>query len=250
MLSISALHLLAAVFFALTARTIFKRGYDADVRSAGYAFVFAWVMLAVMAGSDGLRLLLAAAGADLSLYATLARVKTVATALMIAGFGYFVLYIWTGKKQILIPLAAYALFHSVFYLYLIEHRVPTGIVTQTWGAAMTFESPPLIIADSSLVTYFVFFAPPIVLGLLFLTLLFRFGHTGQRMRAGATASVVILYHSTGFLLFFPNTELNLVAKPVLTTLMAASAALAWFVYRNPASDGAATTEAPAVTRTP
>lgn len=228
------MHLVAAVFFALTARNVLKRPYTPDVKNAGIAFALAWVMLAVMAGSDSLRILVALfAETDVALYAAVVQTGVIATALMIAGFGYYVLFIWTGRKWTLLPLAAYGLFHAVFYLYRIHLRTPNGIETSAWGTAMTFQDAPTQSLAAPISTYATFYAPPVLLALLFLSLLFRFGHSEQRLRAIATAMAIIFYHGTHYLRFAPGLGMEPLANPFMAVLLILSAALAWFAHRIP-----------------
>lgn len=248
LLSLSALHLLAAIFLAMTAWKVLKRDFTPDVRSAGSAFGLAWLMLAVMAGSDGLRILAAiAAESDVALYAAVVQIGVIATAVMIAGFGYYVLFLWTGKRWTLVPLVVYGVFHAAFYLYRIHLRTPAGIETSAWSTAMTFQGDPTQIA-SPITTYLTFYAPPVLLALLFLSLLFRFGHPGQRLRAVATAAVIIFYHGTHYLRFAPDFHLQPLANPFMAILLIISAVVAWFAHRVPVATETAAAAGPSENR--
>lgn len=238
LLVMAAMNLIAAAFFALTAKTVAGRPLSSQAQLAGTAFMVSWAMLAFMAASDAARLVLAwAPGDDVALYATFARFKILATALMIVGFGYYVAFLWTGKKAVGVPIILFAASHALLFLYMMDVRVPSGVVSGAWGAVMIFERPSILFGESNLVTYFYFFAPPILLAVAFMSLIFLFTEHQKRLRILGTGLVIFGYQGTGFLLFSPRVDLDHVVNPLALLLVVVIAWFAWWAHRQPAIVG-------------
>lgn len=234
LLVMAAMNLAAVAFFLLTAKEVSKRPFSPETRMAGTAFIASWCMLAVMAGTDALRLGVASMAApDLPLYATLARVKIIATAIMIAGFGYYVAYLWTGRRRAGVPIVLFAVSHGLFFLYMVELRDPSGIAIGTWGSALVFANPPMGFFGSPYLTFAYYFAPPVILAFAFLSLIYLWDDPRQRLRAVATGSVVIGYHAIGILLYSPQADLGNPVNPFAVGLIASAAVFAWVVHRKP-----------------
>lgn len=236
LLVMAGINVITAVFLFCTGVKVARRPLSHEMRWAGAGFILSWFMLGIMVATDAARLIVAwTPNPNVDLYASLAILKIFATAAMIAGFGYYVGFLITGRRSLAPPILLFAFSHAILFLYIIQYRNPLAIIDGTWGAVMIFEVPPLMIAGSNLVTYTYYFAPPILLALAFLTLLLRFDDSAMRLRALATGLVVIAYHATGFILFAPTMDLNHIANPIAMLLVTAVAIFAWRTQRAPAS---------------
>jgi hypothetical protein len=234
LLIMAVLNIAAALFFALTAREVSTRQYSAENRAAGLAFTLSWIAMAGIAMAHALRLLVAWGYHDLILYDMSARVIIILTAVMIAGFGYYVAFLGTGKRFFGIPIVLFAATHALLFLYFHTHRNLIGIITGTWEVAIVYENPSVNLFGLSLITYVYYFAPPVLLALGYLGLVVKYTDRRQRMRALTTGLVVFVYHVAGFMLAIPGSS-ERVLSPIALILVVIVAAAAWTAQRRPSA---------------
>ncbi|SRR5581483_3769214 len=181
-----ALSAASAGVYAYVGVRLWSRRVEGPGRLAAKLFAAWWVLLgAVSALTVGLGLFAAAGVADLALYLTLIEIEFLILCVALWALLYYLVYVLTGSRRAVAPLAAfYALFY-VWILYLITSAHPQGV--KIVGLSYQLDPQP----DASPVVTTALLAlllGPVLLGALgYFRLYFRVEGRTQRYRIGLIA---------------------------------------------------------------
>lgn len=138
-----------------------------------------WLGLAVYAVAGASQDLVAAFGVHpFSLFVALRYVQMVALCIGLWGLMYYVAYVITGKRAILVPISAFYVAYYAAVLFLVTSALPGAVETDAWGTSLVYESPMV----NALAVALLLAIPPIAGGTMYLFLYFHARAPSQRLR--------------------------------------------------------------------
>lgn len=218
----------AAACFGSVALALRRRRYSAELQEAGQAFVLWWAMFTLQAVTDGLRTLMGAVEpVDVDVYIGLAALKIVAAGVGIWALARYVLFLWSGKRWISIPLMVFAGAHAALFLWLLYRGLPATVEADVWAPRLVLSgASPLPPGIGPLVLAF-FFVPPIVLALAYMALRPRMETRTQKVRVTSIACAILVFQVVATLQFNPATPAD---TPVFAILALLNAVVGLFIY--------------------
>src|ERR671923_339284 len=144
--------LLFSAFFALIAAGIYtytgwrlsKRVVPAsDARLAWVSFTVWWYGLAGATMIGGLLNLFGAMGlTDLPLFITATYLNIQISCIALLGLLYYLIYLYTGNRSSLAPMAIFYFVFYVLLVYYINASSPDGVTVDRWTAGVAYGSAP------------------------------------------------------------------------------------------------------------
>ena len=182
----------------LVGREVARRTLSGDDRIANLAFAMWWYGLGALSFAGGLFSVAAALGqTDLALHVVFLNVAIILICAGFWGLAYYLLYVYTGQKFWIWPVAAFYGFYLVYLLYLIAAAQPTSIQLTKWGTEFTWTREPASFPNAR--TILLPFVLPLVLGALaYLSLLFRVKVHIQRYRIAMVAGSILVWFGSSF----------------------------------------------------
>lgn len=184
--------------YGYVGRQMARRQASADGRLAVVLFAAWWYSVAGITAITALQDVVAAFGyLDLALFETFAHIWLAGACVAYFSLLYYLAYLFTGQRGLIVPLAAA---YSVLYValvYVVAYLHPVAVDVQTWRATVVFERamPPLV----SLVLVTVLLGPHLVGAVAYLSLFFRLEDRTQRYRVGMVAMSILGWFATAFL---------------------------------------------------
>lgn len=198
-LLLSAMYaLVVAAAFAFVGRRVRERAVVPDASLAQEAFAVWWFALAASSASSAVVDLLGYAGvAQVALVSTGLQINILALATGLGALLYYIIYLVTGRRQLLGPIVGFAIVYYVLGLTFITQAEPIGVAVTAWGVSPIFPEPVPGFVDVTLVMLTVL---PRVLGVFALfTVFFALERSDQRLRM-ATMCWGVLVWTQGALL--------------------------------------------------
>lgn len=229
----SLLNCIAAVIYGYIGYRLGKRRiHFTETRLAWTFFIVWWYGLAASTFCGAVRNALGALGVlDLPLYLTITYVNLPATSLALFGLTYYLLYLFTGSRKLLVPVAIFYSLLYTFVIYEISVHNPIGIEVGRFQISVQYEHAP----SASLLWLLValLLIPQITGSLAYFSLYFRVEDTTQKYRILLVSGGIILWFSRPLLpaLFRLGQQEWWPIATVLIGLGAASAIL--FAYQPP-----------------
>ena len=193
--------LLFSALFALAAAGIYayvgwrlgKRVIpSSDAKLAWVSFTVWWYGLAIITLLGGLQNLFGALGlTDLPLFVTAAHLNIQIICIALLGLLYYLIYLYTGKRN---SLAWLAIFYGVFYillLYFINASSPDGVTMERWNVGIAYDNAPSGTFIILLVVLLIL--PPIIGGFAYFMLYFRVTEITQKYRIFLVSWSIILW---------------------------------------------------------
>lgn len=130
----------SALLYAFVGVLMLRRpAKDADARLALALFAVWWFGLGAFAALDGTRSLLAAAGIlDLGPHLAIAIGTTIALVAALWGLVYYLLYVYLGRRWVLVPVTLFHIALVVGVLYLVVSLGPSGVEVSDWAASIAY----------------------------------------------------------------------------------------------------------------
>ena len=193
--------LLFSAFFAVTAAGIY--GYvgwrlskrvisSAEARLAWWSFTVWWYGLAVTTLIGGFQNLFGVVGlTNLSLFVTTAYINILPACIALWGLLYYLIYLFTGNKRLLVPLAIFYIIYYFMLVYYITTSIPNDVRVSHWNTTLTFRAPltgPFFVMIAVLLLL-----PQIIGGLAYFTLYFRVGEVTQKYRVLLVSWSIIIW---------------------------------------------------------
>ena len=184
----------AAAIYAYIGHRLGRRHiHFTETRLAWTFFIVWWYGLAAATLSTAVTRLLGASGMlSLPLFLTFTYVNLPAVCLALFGLTYYLLYLFTGSRKLLVPLT---IFYSLIYIlvvYAINAHNPVGVRLERWQVAFQYETAPAGPLLGLLLILLLF--PQILGSLAYFSLYFRVEDTTQKYR--------ILLVSWGIIIWF------------------------------------------------
>jgi len=217
-LAVSGLaQLVAGVAYLAVARRLLTRDVEGDARLASRAFVTWWAALGAYMLLWGAASIVAAAGyAPLPLFLALRVVSVPLLMASVAGLTFHVLYLFTGRRGLFLPVAAFYALCGVAFLAITWVEAPTRVNVAPWLVELARDGGTPLLNR----LYVVVGVPPIAASLAYGSLFWRVREPMQKYRVALVAGSILLWVGSGlaarvaagdFLKFFTLTVLGLAA---------------------------------------
>lgn len=175
-----------AALFAYAGRITWRREVPAASRLASRAFALWWWCASFVVSLLSLANVLGMAGVvDDDVHTTLHFLRAAPLSLALGSLMFYLLYLFTGRGGILLPVVLGYALHHAFTLYYFVRLGPMRTVVTDWDVRVVPAAPP----DPALsVAFGLALALPIVLACAaYVVLAFRVGDRHQRFRVGLLA---------------------------------------------------------------
>lgn len=196
----AALALASAFVFGYVGRVSMRRRVEGDGRLAATLFGVWWYALAGVTATNALMRVLAYVDvADVSLFATLMYVNLFALCLALWALLYYLVYLFTGSKKILLPLSAFYFVYYGFLMWFVTYQHPVGVKVEPWEFAIRFEREigglPLVLVALLLLV------PPVLGALNYARLYVRVSDPTQKYRIGLVSSTIVAWFGSALVAY-------------------------------------------------
>jgi len=193
--------LLLSTLFALVAASIYAYvGWrlsrrvvsSSEAKLAWQSFTVWWYSLAATTLIGGLLNLFGAFGVTiLPLFVTATYINLLVLCLALWGLLYYLIYLFTGNSQFLVPLAIFYILYYVLLVYYITASVPESINVDRWSAALDYRSP--LTGPFFVFLIVLLLLPQVVGGFAYFTLYFRVTEVTQKYRVLLVSWSIIIW---------------------------------------------------------
>jgi hypothetical protein len=224
-----ALSLASAGVFLLVARAVRSRPVSQESQRARTAFVTWWAILAGVSVA-GLVLALPGATTDLTLYLVLLVGLLGLLCVGLWGLLFYLLYLFTSRRDLAIPLALGYVLYFVFLAAVILNAHPTGFEQTETGKQLVYEHPikesPLYWPVVLLLT-----GPPLAAAVGYLSLYWKVDQQVQKRRILMVSGSIIVWFGSSLV----GTSLGVSEDPtwslVSRTISLLAALTIYYAYR-------------------
>lgn len=190
--------LCAGIYFYMGRVLSRRRQASHDAGLAWSMFVVWWYALAVATLSGAILNLLGALGiVSLPMFTTITIMNLLTTCVALFGLMFYLLYLFTGSKRLISPLALFYFLYYGLLVYYIQTRVPIGIRVDSWRATLEFQNPirePLFLIALLLLVF-----PQIAGSLAYFMLYFQVKAPTQKYRILLVSWSIIIWFMSSFL---------------------------------------------------
>jgi len=198
--------LLFSALFAATSASIYsyvgwrlsKRVISSsEARLAWDSFTVWWYGLAATTLIGGFLNLFGAVGlTSLPLFVTATYINILVICIALLGLLYYLIYLFTGNRRSLVPLAIFYMIYFVLLIYYITASAPSSVNVDRWSAGLAYRTP---LAGPFLVLLVVFLLLPQILGgFAYFMLYFRVKEVTQKYRILLVSWSIILWFLSPF----------------------------------------------------
>lgn len=189
MTTIQSTLLLSALFALVTASLYSYVGWrlskrmisSSEARLAWRSFTVWWYGLAATTLIGGFLNLFGALGLTiLPLFVTANYINILVTSIALCGLFYYLIYVFTGNRRLLIPVAAFYIIYYVLLVYYITASLPENINVDRWRTALDYRAP--LTGPFFVIIIVLLLLPQIIGGFAYFTLYFRVADITQKYR--------------------------------------------------------------------
>jgi hypothetical protein len=182
--------LLFSAFFAVISAGIY--GYvgwrlskrviaSSEARLAWNSFTVWWYGLAATTLIGGLLSIFGAFGlTSLPLFVTATYINILPACIALWGLLYYLIYLFTGSRRWLLPLAIFYIIYYILLVYYTTVRIPDSVEVGRWGTTLVYHTPPT--GPFFLILAVLLFVPQIIGSIAYFTLYFRVTDVTQKYR--------------------------------------------------------------------
>lgn len=193
----AAFALVAALMFSIVGRAVAQRRVSEEARTASTLFAVWWYGLAGVTALGAVNSIVAALGVrNLAFYVSGTMISLLALCVILFALLYYLLFLFTGRRGLLGPLAlGYTLYFAFLVWYVIQ-REPQGILVHRWNVEIDYANEVTNPVTQLLVALLIL---PVLAGALaYFTLYFRTRDREQRYRIAMVSwSIIVWFGSAG-----------------------------------------------------
>lgn len=195
----AAMAILSATIYFYVGRVLSRRRVASpDARLAWTLFVTWWYALATSTLVGAVISLLGAFNlAGVALFVTFNHINLLAICVALFGLMFYLLYLFTGSRRLLWPLAIFYIVYYMLLIYFVQARVPIGVTVGRWSAGIEFQRDP--IEPLYLVVLLLLIFPQVIGSLAYFTLYFRVRTLTQKYRILLVSWSIIIWFLSSFL---------------------------------------------------
>jgi len=198
--------LLFSALFAVTAASIYsyvgwrlsKRVISSsEARLAWGSFTIWWYGIAATTLIGGFLSLFGAFDlTSLPLFVTATYINILVICLALWGLLYYLIYLFTGNRRLLVPLAVFYMTYYVLLVYYITASIPGDVNVGRWSATLAYRTPLTGPFFGLLIVLLLL--PQILGGFAYFTLYFRVSDATQKYRILLVSSSIIVWFLSPF----------------------------------------------------
>jgi hypothetical protein len=189
----------AASIYAYVGWRLSKRVVpSSEGQIAWQSFTIWWYGLAATTLIGGFQNLFGAFGITiLSLFITATYINLLMICLALWGLLYYLIYLFTGNSQLLVPLAIFYMIYYVVLVYYITARIPESVNVDRWRTALAYHTP--LTGAFFVMLIILLLLPQIVGGFAYFTLYFRVTDVTQKYRVLLVSWSIIIWFLSPFI---------------------------------------------------
>jgi hypothetical protein len=201
--------LLFSAFFALAAAGIYsyvgwrlsKRVIaSADARLAWWSLTIWWYGLAVTTLIGGFQNLLGVVGlTNLPLFVSATYINILPACIALWGLLYYLVYLFTGNRRLLPPLAAFYTLYYILLVYYTTASIPERVEVGRWNTTLIYHAP--LTGPFFVILVVLLFFPQIIGSIAYLTLYFRVTDVTQKYRILLVSISIIVWFLSPYAAF-------------------------------------------------
>jgi hypothetical protein len=193
--------LLFSAFFALIAAGIY--GYvgwrlgkrvisSAEARLAWWSFTVWWYGLAVTILIGGFKNLFGVVGlTNLSLFVTTAYINILPACIALWGLLYYLIYLFTGNRRLLVPLAVFYIIYYILLVYYTTASIPDSVEVGRWSTTLINRAP--LTGPFFVILAVLLLLPQIIGSIAYFTLYFQVTDVTQKYRILLVSGSMIIW---------------------------------------------------------
>lgn len=228
----AAIVLATAALYAYVGVVAWRRRVGGDAQLASDLFATWWFALAATTAAGVVTRLLGWAGVtDLGLYLTVSQISLLGLCIALWGLLYYLLYLFSGRKQLIVPVS---IFYVAFYswiVYLVTARPPIGVEVTDWSVRLTYATE----LSSAALTAFILLLilPPLLGAIAYARLFFRVQDRTQRYRIGLVSFTIAAWFGTTLVVWILQVNQGFAWQVTSRLIGLAAAYLIYAAYRPP-----------------
>jgi hypothetical protein len=169
-----------------------------DSRLAWRMFIVWWYALAATTLSGALLSLLGALGiVGLPFYITITLANLLAICVALYGLSFYLLYLFTGNRNLLSLLTAFYIIYYVLLVYYVQASQPISVSVERWRTTLVYENQ--LRGPFFLVVLLMLVLPQIIGSLAYFMLYFRVKNATQKYRVLLVSWSIIIWFLSAFL---------------------------------------------------
>jgi hypothetical protein len=188
LLAVTAASVYSYVGWRLSKRVI----SSSEARIAWQSFTIWWYGLAATTLIRGLLNLFGAVGlTSLPLFIIATYLNILVTCIALLGLLYYLIYLFTGNRSSLLPLAIFYMIYFVLLVYYITASAPGSVNVSRWNTTLTYRAPLTGPFFGLLIVLLLL--PQIIGGLAYFSLYFRVSEVTQKYRVLLVSWSIIIW---------------------------------------------------------
>lgn len=188
-----ALAAVTAFVYILVGNRVGARELSGDDRLANSMFAAWWWSLGLITAFGALINLAAGIGyTNLIAHLVLTVVLLFVLCASLWALGFYLVYLFTGRRGAIYPLGVFYLAYYGVIMYLIFQGNPTGVIVERWGARIEYEQP-LLAGGQSTLFLLLLVAPQVIGGIAYFSLFFRVDDRSQKYRIAMIAGSIVVW---------------------------------------------------------
>lgn len=165
---------------------------SSEARLAWGSFTVWWYGLAATTLIGGFLSLFGALGVtSLPLFVTAAYINILISCLALWGLLYYLVYLFTGNKRGLVPLAIFYMIYYILVVYYITAGMPHNVNVGRWETSLVYRAPPT--GPFVAIVLAMLLLPEIIGGLAYFSLYFRVKEVTQKYRVLLVSLSIIVW---------------------------------------------------------
>ena len=165
---------------------------SSEARLAWGSFTVWWYGLAATTLIGGFLSLFGALGVtSLPLFVTAAYINILISCLALWGLLYYLIYLFTGNKRGLVPLAIFYMIYYILVVYYITAGMPENVNVGRWETSLVYRVPPT--GPFVAIVLAMLLLPEIIGGLAYFSLYFRVKEVTQKYRVLLVSLSIIIW---------------------------------------------------------
>lgn len=224
--------LATAALYAYVGVVTWRRRVGGEAQLASDLFATWWFALAATTAAGVLTRLMGWAGVkDLALYLTVSQVTLFGLCVALWGLLYYLLYLFSGRRQLIVPVSLFYVGFYAWLVYLTVARRPIGVTVDEWKVSLTYASQ----YSSAVLATFVLLLilPPLLGAAAYARLFFRVRDRTQRYRIGLVSSTIVAWFGTTLVVWFLDASQSFAWQVTSRLIGLGAAYLIYAAYRPP-----------------
>ena len=165
---------------------------SSDARLAWGSFTIWWYGLAATTLIGGFLSLFGAFGlTSLPLFVTATYLNILIICLALWGLLYYLIYLFTGNRRSLVPLALFYIIYYVLLVYYITASIPGDVKISRWNTTLVYRAP--LTGPFFVIVIILLLLPQIIGGFAYFTLYFRVSDVTQKYRVLLVSLSIIVW---------------------------------------------------------